>query len=228
LVGDGTLAFELANVETEDLSSLFLTTLLSITPDAIIAINDEHRITVFNEGAESTFGYCRFEILGKPLELLLPQRFRADHADHICKFATGSKTLRRMAERAEIFALRKDGHEFPAEAAICKITIGEQRIYSVLLRDITERKRQERHTRLLMRELEHRVQNVLARVRSVIERTTHPAQSHGNFREELMARIKSMMDAHELLRRTSWRGVTVGDLIGDQLKPYVTSHNCRL
>jgi PAS domain S-box-containing protein len=215
-------------METDDLSRLLLTTLLTITPDAVISIDEEQRITLFTEGAERTFGYRRDEVLGQPLDRLLPARFRAVHADHIRKFGMGHESMRRMSERVEIRALHKDGHEFPAEAAICKLTLGHRRTFSVLLRDVTERKRREAHSQLLMRELEHRVRNVLTRVEIVIERSADTRVSMQEFRKALLDRIKSMMRAHALLHRTHWRGVTLGDLIEDQLKPYVASHSQHL
>ena len=73
-----------------------------------------------------------------------------------------------------------------------------------------------------MRELEHRVHNVLARVQMVIERGAEGQHSLDEFRLSLSARIQSMVHAHELLRQTNWLGVTVTDLIADQLKPYAT------
>ena len=215
----------LAAVETEDLTRLFLTSLLSIAPDAIIAVDEEHHITLFNEGAERTFGYRRYEILGKPLDLLLPERFRFAHTAHIHKFGTEPETARLMSERGGIFALRRDGQEFPAEAAICKITMGEKRIYSILLRDVTERNRQEAHARLLARELEHRVHNILARIQMVVERSDDEGISPREFREGLLDRIKALIRAQGLLGRTNWHGVTIAELIADQLKPYVSIHN---
>ena len=106
--------------------------------------------------------------------------------------------------------------------------MGEKRTYSVLLRDITERTRQEAHARLLTRELEHRVHNILARIQMVIERSQDEGISLREFREGLLDRIKSLTRAHGLLGRTNWHGVTVGDLIADQLKPYVSIHNCQI
>jgi two-component sensor histidine kinase len=133
-----------------------------------------------------------------------------------------------MSERGGIFALRKDGEEFPAEAAICKITIGEKRTYSVLLRDIAERTRREAHARLLTRELEHRVHNILTRIQMVVERGEDEGISLREFREGVLDRIKSLTRAHGLLGRTNWHGVTLAELIADQLKPYVSIHNCHV
>jgi two-component sensor histidine kinase len=91
------------------------------------------------------------------------------------------------------------------EAAICKITMGKKRIYSVLLRDITERTRQETHARLLIRELEHRVHNILARIQMLVERSEDDEGiSLRKFREGLLDRIKALARAQGLLGRTNW------------------------
>jgi PAS domain S-box-containing protein len=141
-------------VETEYASRLLLASLFAIAPEAIIVVDHEHHITHFNDTAETIFGYRRNEVLLQPLGLLLPERFRAQHARRINEFDKSPETARFMRHREkEIFGRHKDGHEFPAEATICKLTLGEKRIYSVLLRDVTERKRSEAHTQFLMREL---------------------------------------------------------------------------
>jgi PAS domain S-box-containing protein len=211
-------------VDTRDALSLLLSSFFSIAPDAIIAVDSDQRITHFNDAAENIFGYRRNEVLGQPLNLLLPKRFRALHTREVNKFGDAPEAARRMGQRGEIVGLHKDGHEFPAEASIGKLTLGERRTYSVILRDITERKKIEAHNQLLIRELEHRVRNVLARVQILIKRSAGGAM----FREALLDRVNSMMRSYELLSRASWRGVTVNDLIADQLKPYVADHNSRL
>jgi two-component system, chemotaxis family, CheB/CheR fusion protein len=215
--------------KTDDLSKLaLLAGVISIAPDAIISVDYKQRINLFNEGAEQTFGYRRDEVLGHPLALLLPERFRDDHVEHIRKFTTSRETGRLMGERQEIFALHKDGHEFPAEAAISKLEMDEQQIFTVVLRDVTERKRREEHIRFLMRELEHRVSNVLHRFRVVVERTPERQVSVPEFRNALLARIEAMTRAHTLLGRSKWRGVTIRDLVTDQLSPYVIIDDIRV
>ncbi|MEH2053201.1 ATP-binding protein [Nostoc sp.] len=118
--------------------------ILDIADDAIISINGFQSITLFNQGAEKIFGYSAQEVIGKGLDLLLPQRFFQVHRQHVVDFGQSPNVARRMGERREIYGRRKDGTEFPAEASISKIDMSEEMFYTVILRDITERKQIER------------------------------------------------------------------------------------
>ena len=127
--------------------------IISIAADAIIAADAEQRITFFNEGAEQIFGYRSTEVMGEPLELLLPERFRAGHAGHLRAFgAEAGAAARLMGERHEIAGRRKSGEEFPAEASISKVEGEAGPLFAVVLRDVTERKRWEANERRLIEE----------------------------------------------------------------------------
>jgi len=131
-------------------SQALLSDILAIAADAIMTVDEEQRVLHFNQGAEQIFGYAADEIVGRPLELLLPVRFRAAHAGHVRAFGEGQETARRMGHRREIYGLRKSGEEFPAEASISKLVLPDGRtVYSAVLRDITERKRAEEDQRFL-------------------------------------------------------------------------------
>jgi PAS domain S-box-containing protein len=117
--------------------------ILAIAADAIITLDSELHITQFNQGATAIFGYTSEEALGLGLDALIPERFRAAHGEHVRIFAASGVAARRMGERAEIFGLRKDGSEFPAEASIAQLHVGKEQTYLVLLRDVTERKQAE-------------------------------------------------------------------------------------
>jgi PAS domain S-box-containing protein len=119
--------------------------IIAIAGDAIITLDDEHRIALYNEGAEEIFGWTREEIIGKPHEILLPARFREAHGRHLRSFAAGDASSRRMGARSQgIFGLRKNGEEFPAEAAISKLEVSGGNLLTVVLRDVTESKRLEK------------------------------------------------------------------------------------
>ncbi len=96
--------------------------IISIAPDAIICVDEAGRIVMFNEAAQRTFGWSRDEVLGKPHDILVPERYRESHRGHIAAFAAAAETARKMWERRpEILGLRKNGEEFPAEAAVSKL-----------------------------------------------------------------------------------------------------------
>lgn len=117
---------------------------VQISEDAIISVDEQQRITLFNSGAEKIFGYSRDEVVGKPLDLLIPQRFRAAHRQQVRGFSNSPDTLRAMGQRNTIFGLRKDGRDFPAEASISKYEAGGERILTVRLRDVSEKQVAER------------------------------------------------------------------------------------
>jgi PAS domain S-box-containing protein len=122
--------------------------ILALAADAIICIDDQQRIVLFNHGAETTFGFAAAEILGRSIEVLIPARFRSSHARHVSGFAHGPPVARHMGERQAIFAMRKSGEEFPAEATISKIVYEDGYVLTVVLRDISERyKAEERRKR---------------------------------------------------------------------------------
>src|SRR4051812_10260882 len=126
------------NAETRRITEFLLADIVAIAADAIICVDSDQNITLFNDGAEQIFGWTAEEMMGKPLELLLPHRFRPDHRGHIDGFRASKENARKMGERREISGVRKNGEEFPAEAAIAKVHMGDTVVYSVVLRDITE------------------------------------------------------------------------------------------
>ncbi|MEX2177489.1 MAG: PAS domain-containing sensor histidine kinase [Gemmatimonadaceae bacterium] len=115
-----------------------LSDIVTISADAIICVDGEQRIRLFNEGAQLIFGWKSEEVLGKPLNILLPERAREVHRAHMERFRHSPEPARRMGQRQEISGLRKNGEEFPAEAAISKVITGDSVMFSVALRDITE------------------------------------------------------------------------------------------
>ncbi|HEX4919597.1 MAG TPA: PAS domain S-box protein, partial [Candidatus Bathyarchaeia archaeon] len=111
--------------------------------DAIIAIDEKHRIVLFNHAAEKMFGCRRQEVAGTSVERFIPERFRPKHAEHIQSFGRSGVTARLMSTRGVLWAVRTNGQEFPIEASISNIESDGKKIFTVVIRDITERLRAE-------------------------------------------------------------------------------------
>lgn len=112
--------------------------------DAIISVDARQRIVLFNAAAETMFRCPAIKALGGSLEQFIPPRFHAAHARYLQRFGKTSVTSRAMGSMGATTALRADGEEFPIEASISQIEVGGQKLFTVILRDITERKQLER------------------------------------------------------------------------------------
>jgi PAS domain S-box-containing protein len=123
--------------------------ILGIAADAIITVDGSQRIIHFNRGAERIFKYTAADAIGRHLNILIPARYRSGHEAHMQRFAQAPETSRQMGERREIFGLRSDGTEFPAEASISKLVEPDGILFTVVLRDITERVRSAEDERFL-------------------------------------------------------------------------------
>ncbi|MCH8196974.1 MAG: PAS-domain containing protein [Proteobacteria bacterium] len=126
--------------------------ILEIADDAIISMDEEQNIEIFNSGAERIFGYSAAEVLGKPLDMLLPSGFTQAHKRHVENFRDSSDTARIMGEPREVFGLRRDGAVFPAEISISHLELEGKHIFTAFLRDVTKWKRAEEELRIAMEE----------------------------------------------------------------------------
>ena len=107
--------------------------------DPIVTIDEDQRIVAFNAAAEAAFGWTRDETVGRPLDMLIPERFRDRHHAHVDAFAHTGTTSRRMGTHAVLAGLRRNGEEFPIEASISQYTGDDGKRFTVILRDVTER-----------------------------------------------------------------------------------------
>jgi len=111
--------------------------------DPIVTVDCDQRVVVFNAAAERVFQWPRSAVLGKPLDRLIPNRFRAGHRAHIERFGESGATTRRMGTQMVLMALRANGEEFPIEASISQHTEDNHKLFTVILRDIGDRVRAE-------------------------------------------------------------------------------------
>ncbi len=109
--------------------------------DAIITIDQEHNITLFNRAAENLFGYDSSEMIGQPLLQLIPEAHRAKHDSYVHQFARSPVVSRQMDERNRIYGLHRDGTLLPVEIAISKINVDGLLEFTAIIRDIEDRVR---------------------------------------------------------------------------------------
>ncbi len=136
-----------------------LSGIISSAMDAIITVDEDQRIVLFNAAAEQMFGYRESYILGQTLDVLIPERFRAVHREHLHDFGHTQVTRRQMGALATVFGLSADGKEFPIEASISQLSLGNRKHYTVILRDVSKRL-----------EAEEQIRNDASRIKALAQR----------------------------------------------------------
>src|SRR5262249_45368079 len=130
-------------LDTAKGTSARLTGIVDSAMDAIITADEKQRIVLFNRAAEQIFRCAAADAVGQPLDRFIPERFRYAHRQHVQDFGQTGVTNRSMYRPGTLWALRSDGQEFPIEATISQVETAGQKLFTVILRDITERKETE-------------------------------------------------------------------------------------
>ena len=218
-------------------SQTILSGIINTAEDAIISVDSNQQILLFNQGAEKIFCYSAEEVLGKNLSMLLPETFRSVHTSHVQNFGKSGVISRRMQERSEISGQRKNGVTFPAEANISQLEIEGRHIYTAILQDVSEQKLIENKLReslkekeILLQEVNHRVKNNLQVILSLFalqgESTDDPERIA--MLSEIRLRIQSMAMIHEKIYKSERLGQInfhqyVKDLTTEIFHTYSTS-----
>jgi PAS domain S-box-containing protein len=161
--------------------------------DAIITLDSRQRVVLFNAAAESMFRCAAAEIIGKPLDRFIPTPVRERHRDHIRAFGETTGSPRLMGAERVLLALRTNGEEFPIEAHISKMTAGTEKLYTVIVRDVTERKRLEAE-REQARVAAERVAQQLQRIQAIMEAALADLP-FDQLLQELARRVYEALDA---------------------------------
>jgi two-component system cell cycle sensor histidine kinase/response regulator CckA len=120
------------------LTDKHMRTILDTAMDGIISLNNDQEIILFNRAAEIIFGWSAEQVMGRPIDILIPERFVPGHRSYVEQFGQGLHQNRRMGLQRTVLALHADGHEFPIESSISQMKIDQGHIYTVILRDATE------------------------------------------------------------------------------------------
>ncbi|OFW47415.1 MAG: hypothetical protein A3J29_22490 [Acidobacteria bacterium RIFCSPLOWO2_12_FULL_67_14b] len=124
--------------------------LLEFAPDAFLIVDDAGRIQMANAAAERVFDYTRKELIGQPVEMLMPARYRQGHIQHRDMFGRSPQT-REMGVGLELIGLRRDGREFPISVSLGSVEVGGKRLNISAVRDVSERHRLEEQLRQAQR-----------------------------------------------------------------------------
>jgi len=190
--------------------------LLETMPDPIVIADAEGRIFLVNQETERVFGYSREELIGEPIEILLPERFRGDHVHHRSRYRA-APTVRTMGVGMELAARRKDGSEFPVEISLSPLETDEGLLITSHIRDVTEPKRaDEERARLLeseqhkseqlglaIREAHHRIKNNLQAITDLLSLELASADDSASLQSlrDSIERIGAIAVVHDFLSR---------------------------
>jgi PAS domain S-box-containing protein len=204
----------------EQLTPEQLADIIDVTEDGIVTVDSEHRIVLFNRGASRLFGYEPAEVLGQPLNILIPIQYHQSHTRDMEEFARGSVTSRPMGTRRTVSGRRKDGSIFPAEVTISKLQRGDQVWLTAIVRNAEQRKRYEEALLDLNRQLEERVQQRTAelaeRNRQLQEKTDENEMFVYSVSHDLRSPLVNLMGFSEELHLAIQK---IGELLQDRRLP---------
>ena len=183
-------------------------------PNGMVMTDSDGNIVLVNALAEALFGYGRDELIGHPIERLVPERQRQRHPALRAAYAR-EPSARPMNVGRELCALRKDGSEFPVEVRLSPIETPEGIMTLAAIVDISERKHADAQREVLLAELNHRVKNTLAVVQAIAHQTFKEDSALPQAREAFVARLLALSRAHNRLTQSSWQNASLAELATD-------------
>lgn len=177
-------------------------------PSAMLMAGADGRIVMANIQAEQLFGYSRDELIGQPVELLVPARFRDSHPGQRHSYLA-QPIARPMGAGRDLYGVRKDGIEVPVEIGLSSTQTPRGPITLASIVDISARKQHEAQRELLLAELSHRVKNTLAVVQGIASQTFKPDKDPSEAKEAFEGRLHALSVAHDLLIHSGWQHVSL-------------------
>lgn len=207
-----------------ELAELKFRGLLEFAPDSVIIVNSEGKIILINTQAEKMFGYNQDELIGEPIETLIPVRLREAHIRHRRNYYVNPQ-MRPMGANLDVICQRKDGREFPSETSLSPMRSDEGLIVISVIRDITDRRKAEEKIKValnekevLLREIYHRVKNNMQVISSLLSLQSQYIEDKkvSEMYRETQGRIRSMALVHEKLYKSkSLADIDINEYIKD-------------
>ncbi len=166
--------------------------------------------------AEDVFECKRDDLLGKPVETLLPEALRSMHPS-LREAYVQAPAARRMGAGRELFAQRGNGEQFPVEIGLNPILGSGQVAVIASVIDISERRKQAERMQFIMRELSHRSKNLLAVIQGMVRQAIAGSPDMASFEQSFGRRLQGLAQSHDLLVGRNWEGVSIGELVQAQL-----------
>jgi PAS domain S-box-containing protein len=188
--------------------------------DGIIIIDDQGTVENLNPAAARAFGYGAEEVIGHNVEMLMPEPYRRERDIYLTDYVETGES-KAMGIRRETTGVRKDGSIFPLEFAVSEMEVAGRRMFTAVVRDITERKMAEEHQKTLTNELQHRTNNLLTVVQTIANRTLSGGHPLKEANDILEARLRALARANKQLTESDWSGLTLGEIIKSELEPYL-------
>jgi PAS domain S-box-containing protein len=204
--------------ELSEDAGIGLAAVMKTALDAVIVMRSDGNVAAWSEKAESTFGWTREEAVGRRLsELIIPLRYRDSHEGGLTHFmATGEGPV--LDRHIAVTGLDKAGRELPLELSVtCSEQFGEK-LFIGFVRDITERQEAASRQERMLRELSHRVKNMLALVAAIAQQTARSSDDLGDFQDAFLGRLQSLARGHDLLVQGEWQSVSIHSLAAEILR----------
>jgi PAS domain S-box-containing protein len=186
--------------------------LIESAPNGIIVVDEQGTIRLVNASSEKLFGYQRSELVGKNIEVLVPDR-QADAHVAMRKSYQQAPTPRLMGIGRDLSGKRKDGSEFPVEIGLNPVHGNGGAAVLATVIDITERKRVQDNQKLIIRELQHRTQNLFAVFKAIAVRSVDEGKTAAEIKYVLSGRLQALAQAYAMLADAKWEGASLADIL---------------
>jgi PAS domain S-box-containing protein len=214
VIGGINLLVDISASKEAELQSQRLAAIVTSSDDAIISKTLAGRVTSWNRGAARIFGYEAAEMIGQPINRIIPPELQHEETEILARLSRGEHIDHYETER-----VAKDGRRIDISLTVSPLRDGAGRVIgaSKVARDISGRKRAEKLQRLLVEELNHRVKNTLATIQAIASQSLRRAKSPGDFVASFTGRIQALAKAHTLLTQTRLEGAYLIDLVREQV-----------